>query len=101
MQEEEFVDIIKEIREDANLTKIRLFNIMIEFDKYRRTNSISGDQFKNSLKTLFANNLNRELDDNEHIKINELTKKIIKVFDTNKNGKLEFTEAVSAFCILT
>ena len=25
---------------------------------------------------------------------------MIKVFDTNKNGKLEYQEAVSAFCVL-
>jgi hypothetical protein len=101
LQEEEFVDIIKEIREDAMLTRVKLFTIMLEFDQYRRTNSISADQFKNSLKNIFKADQNRELTDNENIKINDLSRRIIKVFDTNKNGRLEFTEAVSAFCILT
>jgi hypothetical protein len=37
---------------------------------------------------------------NEKLKIDRIAKKLLKVFDTNKNGKLEFQEAVSAFCIL-
>ena len=33
-------------------------------------------------------------------KIDAICKKLIKIFDTNKNGKLEYMEAVSAFCAL-
>ena len=28
-----------------------------------------------------------------------IAKKLMKIFDTNKNGKLEYQEAISAFCI--
>lgn len=37
---------------------------------------------------------------NDKIKMDAIAKKLVKVFDTNKNGKLEYQEAVSAFCIL-
>jgi Ca2+-binding EF-hand superfamily protein len=40
------------------------------------------------------------LSDNDILKIDLICKKLIKLFDINKNGKLEFTELVSAFCIL-
>jgi len=40
------------------------------------------------------------LTENEKMKIENIAKKLMKVFDTNKNGKLEFQEAVSAFSLL-
>ena len=38
--------------------------------------------------------------ENDQIKIDSIATKLMKVFDTNKNGKLEYQEAISAFCIL-
>ena len=85
------------------LDKVRLFAVMIEFKKYRRSNAISVDQLKKSMHNVIADEAaknGRELTDNDEIRIEQLAKKVIKVFDTNKNGKLEFQEAVSAFCAL-
>ena len=76
---------------------------MIEFRQYRRTNSISVDQLKKSMRNVIAEETVKggaELSENDEIRIEQLAKKVIKVFDTNKNGKLEFQEAVSAFCAL-
>jgi len=44
--------------------------------------------------------IGKPLSANEKLKIDAIAKKLIKVFDTNKNGKLEYQEAISAFCIL-
>ena len=41
-----------------------------------------------------------ELTENEKIKIDQVSNKLIRVFDANKNGKLEYQECVSAFCTL-
>lgn len=38
--------------------------------------------------------------ENEKLKIDIISKKLLKVFDCNKNGKLEYQEAISAFCVL-
>ena len=62
------------------------------------------DQFKKSLKKVISDEqlklTGKELSPNDKIKIDNIAKKLMKVFDTNKNGKLEFQEAVSAFCVL-
>ena len=42
----------------------------------------------------------KEVCDNDRLRIDAISKKLVKIFDTNKNGKLEYYEAVSAFCIL-
>jgi len=36
---------------------------------------------------------------NDEMKIDVISKKLIKIFDTNKNGRLEYQEAISAFCV--
>jgi hypothetical protein len=41
MQEEEFVDIVKEIQNDSLLTTVRLFVIMDEFKQYSKVNTIT------------------------------------------------------------
>ncbi len=32
--------------------------------------------------------------------MNSLSTKLVKIFDANRNGKLSYQEAISAFCIL-
>lgn len=104
IQEEEFVDVVKEIQQDSMLTNVRLFVIMEEFKQYKRTNNISADQFKKSLKKVICAELHKahghEACPNDKIKMDQIAKKLVKVFDANKNGKLEYQEAVSAFCTL-
>jgi len=41
-----------------------------------------------------------ELSENQKLKVNSLSTKLVKIFDTNRNGKLSYQEAISAFCIL-
>jgi len=86
------------------LKDVRLFVVMIEFKQYRRSNNITSEQFKKSLKKVIGEErlkaTGKALSDNEKIKIDQISKKLMKVFDTNKNGKLEFQEAISAFCVL-
>ena len=36
---------------------------------------------------------------NDEMKIDVISKKLIRIFDTNKNGRLEYQEAISAFCV--
>ena len=78
--------------------------MMIEFKQYQKSNNITSDQFKNSFKKVVASEklkvAKKPLTDNEKIKVDQIARKLMKVFDTNKNGKLEFQEAVAAFCIL-
>ena len=77
---------------------------MDEFKQYRKANHISSEQFKRSIHNVICSEVSKargcECSANEKLKIDRIAKKLLKVFDTNKNGKLEFQEAVSAFCIL-
>ena len=86
------------------LTNVRLFVIMEEFKQYKRANNISAEQFKKSLKKVICSEIHKahgaDPCPNDRIKMDAIAKKLVKVFDTNKNGKLEYQEAVSAFCIL-
>lgn len=83
------------------LEKVTISKAMKEFEQYRKGNSISTDQFKTSMKTLILMaSSDAEISENDLLRINTTTKRLIKLFDTNKNGKLEFTEAVSALCVL-
>ena len=104
IQEEEFVDVVKEIQQDSMLTNVRLFVIMEEFQQYKKTNNITPDQFKKSLKKVICHELHKacghEPCPNDKIKMDTIAKRLVKVFDANKNGKLEYQEAVSAFCTL-
>ena len=54
MQEHEFVDIMLELQQESLLADVRLFVVMIEFKQYRRSNNITSDQFKKSLKKIIA-----------------------------------------------
>jgi hypothetical protein len=58
------------------------------------------NSFQKVVKEETLKNTSKNLSDNDIIKIDLICKKLIKLFDANKNGKLEFTELVSAFCIL-
>ena len=73
MQEEEFVDIVKEIQNDSLLTTVRLFVIMDEFKQYSKVNTITPEQFKKSLKKVICAEVHKhtgiEVCDNEKIKI--------------------------------
>jgi len=104
MHEQEFVEIILELQAESMLKDVRLFVLMIEFKQYQKSNNITGEQFKKSLKKVIGQEklkaTGKALTDNDSIKIDQISKKLVKVFDTNKNGKLEFQEAVAAFCIL-
>ena len=86
------------------LQKVRLFVIMAEFGQYKKSNQITNDQFKKSFKKVvcaeYHKHEGKEACSNDILKVDAISKKLLKVFDTNKNGKLEFQEAVSAFCIL-
>lgn len=86
------------------LTNVRLFVIMEEFNQYKKAGNITAEQFKKSLKKIICSEVHKahgsEPCPNDKIKMDTIAKKLIKVFDTNKNGKLEYQEAVSAFCIL-
>lgn len=77
---------------------------MEEFKQYKKTNTITPEQFKKSLKKVICAELHKahgeEPCPNDKIKMDAIAKKLVKVFDTNKNGKLEYQEAVSAFCTL-
>lgn len=68
--------------------------MMQEFKQYQKSNNITADQFKNSFKKVVASeklkNQKKPLTDNEKIKVDQIARKLMKVFDTNKNGKLEF-----------
>ena len=81
---------------------VRLFVVMEEFQQYRKGNQITNQQFKASLKKVLESETikkeGRNLSANEKIKIDQISNKLVKVFDTNKNGKLEYQEAISAFC---
>lgn len=98
------MDIILEMQQDSLLKEVRLFVIMIEFKQYRKSNNITADQFKTSFKKVVAGEKQKltgqALSENEKIKVDQIAKKLMKVFDTNKNGKLEFQEAIAAFCVL-
>lgn len=104
IQEEEFVDLVKEIQEDSLLSNVRLFVIMDEFLQYKKSNNINAEQFKKSVKKIISSEIKlqrkSEVTANEKIKIDSISKKLLKIFDCNKNGKLEYQEAVSAFSIL-
>jgi len=77
---------------------------MDEFQQYKRKNNINPEEFKKSLKKVITEEMTKANGtpptENEKIKMDQIAKKLIKVFDTNKNGKLEYQEAVSAFCVL-
>ena len=77
---------------------------MDEFQQYKRKNNINPEEFKKSLKKVISEEMTRANGtaptENEKIKMDQIAKKLIKVFDTNKNVKLEYQEAVSAFCVL-
>jgi hypothetical protein len=83
---------------------VRLFVVIDEFSQYKKANNINAEQFKKSMKKVICSEikLQRKTDvsDNEKIKIDSISKRLLKIFDCNKNGKLEYQEAVSAFCIL-
>jgi hypothetical protein len=104
LHEQDFVDIIIEMQQESLLKDVRLFVVIIEFKQYRKANNITAEQFKTSFRKVIEGEKqkleNRQLSENEKIKIDQISKKLMKVFDTNKNGKLEFHEAISAFCIL-
>lgn len=86
------------------LQNVRLFVVMEEFQQFKKTNQISNEQFKKSLKKVICEEYHRhkgnKCSENDVLKIDLICKKLIKIFDTNKNGKLEYMEAVSAFCAL-
>lgn len=94
MQEEEFVDIVKEIQNDSMLKNVRLFVVMEEFKQYQKGNQINAQQFKTSLKKVIMSetekNVGKALTPNEVLKIDSISKRLLKIFDTNKNGKLEY-----------
>jgi len=77
---------------------------MEEFNKYKKGNNISSEQFKKSLKKVICEESHKhtgtECTKNDMLKIDAIAKKLVRIFDTNKNGKLEYQEAVSAFCVL-
>ena len=68
--------------------------MMEEFKQYKKSNTITSEQFKKSLKkVIFSETLEttgKELSINDKIKIDLVSKKLVKIFDTNKNGKLEY-----------
>ena len=104
MDEEEFVDIVKELQEDSLLKNVRLFVIVNEFKKYKDSNQIPNDEFKELLKKVICDETHRhtgsECSGPDLEKIASISKLLVKIFDSNKNGKLEYQEAVSAFCML-
>ena len=65
--------MVKEIQDDALLKNVRLFSIMQEFEQYKRTNIISADNFKKSLKKVICQETHRhtgtEVCPNDQIKI--------------------------------
>lgn len=67
---------------------------MDEFKQYRKANHISSEQFKRSIHKVICSEVSKargcECSANEKLKIDRIAKKLLKVFDTNKNGKLEF-----------
>lgn len=67
------MDVVKEIQEDALLKNVRLFAIMEEFSQYKKTNIISADNFKRSLKKVICSETHRhtgsEVCSNDQIKI--------------------------------
>ena len=52
---------------------MRLFVVMIEFKQYKKSNNITADQFKTSLKKVIAGErqklTNKQLSENEKIRI--------------------------------
>ena len=76
------------------LAGVRLFVVMDEFLQYRKGNQISNQQFKTSFRKVCASEISaqqgRDLSENEKLKIDQISVKLASVFDTNKNGKLEF-----------
>ena len=88
------MDLVKEIQTDSMLQKVRLFIVMAEFMQYKKTNQITNEQFKKSFKKVVCEEYHKhegkETCSNDKLKIDAIAKKLLKVFDTNKNGKLEF-----------
>ena len=76
------------------LDTVRLFVIMDEFEKYKKVNNISSEQFKKSLKKVICEERHKhqgsDCTSNEITKIDAISKKLVKIFDANKNGKLEY-----------
>ena len=73
---------------------VRLFVVMDEFKQYKKVNTITPEQFKKSLKKVICTELHKchghEACENDKIKIDNISKRLVKVFDTNKNGRLVY-----------
>ena len=93
---QEFVDVVKEIQEDSMLSSVRLVAAMEEFKQYKRTGIITLEQFRSSFKKLIETQYTSE---NQKLKIDKVCKRLVKIFDTNKNGRLEYQEVVCALCV--
>lgn len=98
------MDVVKEIQVDSLMQNVRLFVIMEEFKQYKKSGTISNEQFKQSLKKIICQETHKHTGkavcENDKTKVEQICKRLVKIFDTNKNGKLEYQEAVSAFCSL-
>lgn len=59
MQEEEFIDIVKEIQADSMLANVRLFVAIDEFRQYKKGNQITSEQFKTSLRKVIVGEIEK------------------------------------------
>lgn len=100
LQEEEFVDVLMKMRQDANLTNVSLVRAQLQFKKYKDDGIMDKQSFMREMKELIISCAKEPLSENQKMKLDTTLVTLYRLFDIDRNGILKSDEVAAALMVL-